>query len=304
MRRNTFLVTGTPRSGTTVVGDILGLAPSTVTLYEPMNGDSGDRSVDRYFEIPGAHGYSKKSFADLVSRVSRLDLKLRPGNFAHETGLRKLAKKIIGGRSRHSLRMAKLQPTAQNVIWKDPIAPFAARAFIECTGQPVVATFRPPHAVVASLKRLNWTYNIQEIDDGLKGKYLSRNPMRSPDDVVEGGAALWAMVYGELMELHEAYPDKVHFVSTEYLIDDALPVFERLFDDLSLEMTDKIREKIVARFTPKDAPETPNGHPHSRNRDIRPANESWRKILTENEIAVVNDRVGTIREFYDTRAFA
>lgn len=303
LERRVVLVTGTPRSGTTVVGNALALAADAKALYEPMNMHSGDKAVRRYFEVPDENEFSAADCDDLISRVASLSLQLRSGAFNHERGLRRVAKVMIGGQSRHSLRMARLTPRVRHVIWKDPFAPFVARRAIEQFGIPVVVTVRPPLAVVASFKRLDWRFNMKELNRSLHNKYFASQPMKDPDDIVERGAALWQMVYGELKELHESHPDHLRIVMMDGLIDTAAETFAALYSDLGLHASDKTRLEIAKMFQPDDAAkdDVPAGHPHSRNRNIRAANTYWSKILDEREIAAVRARTDALEAYYQER---
>ncbi|MEM0905749.1 MAG: hypothetical protein AAGJ94_00185 [Pseudomonadota bacterium] len=294
-------MTGTPRSGTTVVGNALALAAHTKALYEPMNRDSGDKIIRRYFEVPDENGFSTADCDGLIDRVAGLSLQLRSGAFDHEKGLRRLAKLMIGGQSRHSLRMARLALDVRHVIWKDPFAPFVARRAVEEFGIPVVITVRPPLAVAASFKRLNWRFDVAELDRSLHGKYLANRPLSDPANIIERSAALWQMVYGELSELHARHPNDVRIVMMDGLIDTAQDTFAALYADLGLEASTQARAAIAKMFQPTNAAKAavPAGHPHSRNRDIRTANTYWSKLLDESEVEAVRTRTADVEAYFD-----
>ncbi|MGB3242945.1 MAG: hypothetical protein WBB25_00305 [Sulfitobacter sp.] len=302
--RNLIMVTGAPRSGTTVVGTQLGLAERCTALYEPMNGDSGDRSVSRYFERPGHGGFSEETFDDLVHRIANLDLRLRPGVFEHEHGWKKAAKLVIGGQSRRSLTRAKFTPGLQTIIWKDPLAALAARAAVERFDIPVVITYRPPEAVAASYKRLNWYFEVHDIADSLGIAHPDGGVLhaRGSKDLIDGAASLWAMIYGDLLDLAQERPDKVHLVRMEDVITDPKSVYDELFARLGLSEGSAAAAGIAAAEAQRDATglsDQPSGHPHSKNRNLRAANEYWRDLLTPEEIETIHARTDRIRTAFE-----
>lgn len=307
--RKVILVTGAPRSGTTVVGTQLGLAEHCTALYEPMNGDSGDRCVSRYFERPGQGGFSYEIFDDLMGRIGGLDLRLKSGVFQHEKGWKKLAKKIIGGQSRRSLRRAKLMRGLDTIIWKDPIAALAARAAVERFDVPVVVTYRPPEAVAASYKRLNWHFPVHDMAQSLGIDHPDGGLLheRGSKDLIDGAAALWAMIYGDLLDLAQARPDKVHIVRMENVITDPKAVYDDLFSRLGLSAGRAAVAGIAAAEAQRDAKgrsDQPTGHPHSKNRNLRAANAYWRDLLTDDEILTIHARTDRIRSAFDALPFA
>lgn len=188
LKRRLILVTGAPRSGTTAVGQYLGWAERTATLYEPMNYDTGDKCIQRYFEVPGSDEFSFQDFDDLVSRVSRLRLNLKSGIFSGESLRRVLLKTFVGSQSRQSYARARIDPRCQTIIWKDPIAVFAARRLTEQFRVPVVVTPRPPVAVVASFKRLNWQFDVKNISERCQAD--SALPFLPDNNLVEKAASL------------------------------------------------------------------------------------------------------------------
>jgi hypothetical protein len=308
-KHHTILVTGAPRSGTTAVGDQLGLAQGAATIYEPMNPESGDRVMTKYFERPGVAPLDDVAFDNLANRIVSLSLNLKSGIFAHETGLRKIAKYVIGGRSRVSLRRARLTPGLRTLIWKDPIAALAARSAVERLGIPVVITYRQPEAVVASYKRLNWSYPVHRISADLGGANLYGPPLRAnaPGCIIDESAALWSMLYGELLEVAKAYPDLVTIVDMDAALSNPRETFTNLFDRLSLEFgarSERGLSKLEQRLKINSKSSVPSGHPHSQNRNLRDANSYWRHLLSEKDLGIIRDRTETVRRGFETFAQA
>ena len=122
------LVTGTPRSGTTVVGDMLAKAKGAQYLYEPLNRWVGVKHLDHDFPVPGSAEFDPTQLSELLERIGRVDLSLKPGVFPHDTGWRRVGKRVVGSRTTMSYRRCRVDPTLRTVIWKDPFALFMACA--------------------------------------------------------------------------------------------------------------------------------------------------------------------------------
>ena len=121
------LVTGTPRSGTTPVGDALAAAPGARTLYEPLNFHVGDRRVTRYFEVPGAGGFDEATADALVADIGRCACGCDPGIFPEDRGLRRAGQaRDREPDARRRTGSAALDPRLRTLIWKDPFAAFVA----------------------------------------------------------------------------------------------------------------------------------------------------------------------------------
>jgi hypothetical protein len=283
-------VTGTPRSGTTPVGDLLSAAAGAAGLYEPLNAHVGDRRVRRYFEVAGAAGFTEDDLAGLVAGVQDLDLSLRPGVFPGDRGLRRALKRVVGSQTRASYRRARLlRPDV--VIWKDPFAALLAEPIRRITGSPVVVTVRPPAAVAASFKRLGWSFEVADLVERLGA---AGEPYRSLLDAERlahpagNAAVLWHVVNGSLLDLARR-DDGVMIVDTDVLIADREATVRRLYDRLGLPVTTAVEHRI-ARSGRGDGPAHPTGtRAHGGHRDPAAANTYWSDVLTPAEAADVAD---------------
>ncbi|MDA7421970.1 hypothetical protein [Tritonibacter multivorans] len=273
-------------------------------MYEPMNGDSGDRQISRYFERPGVQPLDDAAFDGFVDRLGHLSLNLRSGVFKHETGLRRIAKIVLGGRSRHSLLRARLTPFLETLIWKDPLAALAARAAVERHGIPVVVTYRPPEAVVASYKRLSWRFPVHQMAEDLSGAGLKGGalPVRDAKNIVEESAALWSMIYAELLSLAQARPDLVTVLHMDAVLRQPRQSYQSLFARLGLEHGARAERGLASleeRLAQKSKSDLPSGHPHSQDRNLNVVNSYWRALLSEEEVARIRARTEDVRMGYD-----
>lgn len=300
-QRRIILVSGMPRSGTTTIGDVLGTSPHTATLYEPMNFHSGDRVVGRYFDVPGTVEFPNATFDDLVARMFRLKLHLKSGVWPEDKGLRRAAKYLIGGRSRTSLRKAKWTRNVETIIWKDPIAAFAMRRFIETEQGQAVITLRSPFAVAASFKRMGWGFKLDDIFPRLEAVGVATPEGWQNADISDNAtnaALLWAALYGDQLALAKSHPDSVTIVDLDDIIRDPMGSYKHLFAKLDLPWTDKTENFLETLYKNQGADKgaVPTGHAHSKNRDVSQANQYWRKTLSEDEIATVEKWTAPVRD--------
>lgn len=292
-KKDIILVTGTPRSGTTAVGQYLSMADGAAPLHEPMNGITGLRSISRHYEIPGTAGFSDQDLEEQVQNIRQMKLRYKRRGYDREPVWRKLAAKVIGHRPHLSYLAAKYRPGVRTLVWKDPFALFIV-GHPAMRDIPVVATVRNPFAVAASYKRMAWGNDVDEIAERLKAIGLwptARMPKSfgaegySP---VENAALLWDAAYAQLLAVSRDRPN-IHFVDIDKLIADPLTTYRRLYDKLGLGWTDHIEAKITAGYSSagKSSSVPKAGRAHDTSRNVSEVNSYWTKVMSEDEINMV-----------------
>jgi hypothetical protein len=285
------LVTGTPRSGTTPVGDALAAAPGARTLYEPLNFHVGDRRISRYFEVPGAAGFSDATADALVHDIRALRLRLRPGLFPEDQGLRRLVKHVTGSRTLATYRQCRLDPALRTIVWKDPFATFLAPRVARDHGIPVVITVRPPAAVAASFKRLSWGFDTADLVArlGPQGEpYRDLVARVTADRPAHNGAVLWHVVNDWLLRSCADIPN-MHVVDLEQLVQHRTATLRWLYAELGLTWGPAI-ERHLRRTAGGDGPATPtSGRAHDAKRDPAAVNTYWADVLDPHEVAFVEE---------------
>lgn len=299
--RRIVLVTGAPRSGTTVVGDVLAARRGSVSLYEPMNIQSGDKRFGVPFPIPGASGFDMDALGEFLDDLRGPRLSLRPGVFPHENGVAALGKRLIGSRTRASLRGALLRPWADTLIWKDPFALLCVPALVGL-GLPVIVTYRPAAAIAASFKRLNWSFDVEAIHRRAVAGGLRAAPPRTGDGVGRETAAavyLWRLCAEMCLTLGPG----AMIVSTGNLAIAPGVAFDAIFAHAGLAVDARAAREIGARFAPRAAAAIPSGHPHSRKRDPRAVNDYWKDVLSPAERAFVAEETAELEPRIAPRLF-
>jgi hypothetical protein len=294
--RRIVLVTGCPRSGTTAIGACLAEAAGARYLYEPFNYHSGVREIRRYFEVPGAGGFSRSGFDRLVDGIRSLQLDLKSGLFPEDSGYRRLLKGLVGGRSRVSYLLCRLDWRLRTIIWKDPIASFAAGAASRRHGIPVLATVRDPLAVAASFRRMDWAFDLPDIGARLEEAGIATDDMAQRHagelrDPVVNAAVLWRWIYASLLNARSDGAE-VEFVDVERVVADPLSTYRHLYERYGLEWSRRVAARITRRYA-SAGPASPTDLPrraHVARRDVAQINRYGLKMLEPRDV----DRVAAI----------
>ena len=294
MTRRVILVTGTPRSGTTPVGDALAAAPGVRTLYEPLNFHVGDRRVQRYFEVPGAAGFSVAAADELIRDVARPRLQLRPGIFPDDRGLRRAVKHLTGSRTLSTYRLARVDPRATTLVWKDPFAAFLADRVAAGHAIPVVATYRPAPAVAASFKRLGWSFDVVDLAQRLAAAGRPAGfDVAGLDLAVPAinGAVVWRLVNDALLQAARRNPDVV-LLDMDAFVADRTGVLAGLCRRLDLTWTPAV-DRHLQRSAAAGGPAAPaTARAHGGRRDASAVNRYWVDVLTADEARAVERITG------------
>lgn len=314
MDRRFVLVTGLPRSGTTGVGTALAHAPRAAALYEPLNAESGLRSVTDYFVLPpGAALTSDAYVRSLLDQVRSLSVRTRSGVWPHDPRWKRWVKPVTGSTTRVSAARIRLDPRVRTVIWKDPFAALLAPGLAAQQGVPVVVTIRPPEAVAASFKRLAWDFDVPRVVRGLERVHGGASYLEGMSREYEKGrssvsvaAQLWRLVYGYL---HHATPKpgaggtgaETIWVNPRALLADPLATYEDLYGRLGMELTERGRRAIERDYRDEGSGVPAPGVTHDARRNVQAANSYWSSVLDPDELAVVRGLTDEVRAQVETR---
>ncbi len=288
-----ILVTGPPRSGTTAVGRYLSLDRSVSALHEPFNAVVGLTAIDRYFEVVGGGGFTAADLDAHVAAIRRLRLSFKPGVFPRETGFRRAAKRLVGGRAVNSYRQCRLNPFLKTIVWKDPFACFLVDDLARRHDVDAVVTVRNPWAVAASFKRMDWSFDIADLQSRLAEAGLADvdNGLANgtpTNSAALNGAALWHLIYAPLIRWKETNP-RIHFLNLDDVVADPVATYAGLYRDLGLAWGADKEAKIADAYQSKGGRAMPkSGTAHDRQIDVRVVNTYWRKVLGEAETEQVD----------------
>lgn len=299
--RRLLVVTGSPRSGTTAVGDTLALAPDVMSLYEPLNATVGDRRVSHYFEVPGSPSFPAEAAQRFAEDLMQLRLRLRPGIFKRDPGWRKAVKLFTGSRALASYRKARLAP-APTLIWKDPFAIFWLKQLSgDVADFAAVVTHRPPLAVAASFARLRWRFDLASLLERLEAageflppeavRFVREHDMRNP---ALNGAATWAIVYG--WYLHADVPDSTLVDAKDLTsVPDA---YRQLYERVGLPFTPEVERRIAEEQQRQASAKGADfgRRAHTKHRNLANMNSYYTGVLSEEEQEQIRDGLGALAD--------
>jgi hypothetical protein len=236
-------------------------------------------------------------FDECVEAIRNVRLDLKRASYPQENGLRALAKRLIGDRSRRAYRLCRLDPFLSTVIWKDPIACFASKAAVDRHGIPVVVTVRPAAAIAASYVRMRWNSGLQPAMESLAqvgivfpelmadfGKYMGNRPIEA--------AMLWHVTYSTLLQWAETRP-LIHFVSTQDSIERPVDTYQSLFAVLDLRWSQAVARQLRRRYAAGRTTGKPNGvlssRTHVRRRNLGEVNTYGVKLLSADEKQIIDE---------------
>ncbi len=217
-----------------------------------------------------------------------------------DTGWRHLFKTYVGTRSEVSYWLCRADFTLKTIIWKDPLAVFAAEAAVTRHRIPVVATVRPAIAVAASFKRMGWTPPVADLEKRLRevgpgDEAVIRRYRDRLDQSPIAAAILWRLAYRALVALTKQTP-AVHLVNVQDLVEKPIDRYRHLYERLGLPWSPRVAATIRRRHRPfsgkRDAPMPQRAHVAKRN--LRAINEYGRKLLTADEAVVIEEITATL----------
>ena len=298
------LVTGSPRSGTTWVGQMLSASPQLYYIHEPFNPDHG----------PG-RGICNIKFEHHQAYITDSNEKryLKPIQRMID-GCYDLPAAILASRSMADIKMAWGQKKqfdqycreGKRPVIKDPIALMSAGWLARRFDLQVVVMIRHPAAFVASMKRLNWGFDPARwalSQKELLSDYLApledelRNLERHPGDVIDQASLLWKTAYHVVSTYMQEYPGWI-FLKHEEISHQPLASYEQLFSKLGLAFTAEVQAQIREHSNASN-PSHASGTEKLTKLNSRKVISQWKKALSSEEIMRIKAIVGDFADrFY------
>lgn len=288
MNRRVILVTGAPRTATTPVGNLLAQCRGTVSLYEPL-GPTGLSRVGVWFPMVGDDlGVAEAALPQLIDDLAAF----RPGKLkpqARGGRAASLVTSLFGSRTLHSVRLARLQPWARTVIWKDPHAIMMVPDLVEA-GLDVVVTARTPRAHAASYRRLDWHSKARDVYPRWSARYgrceVVESFLNRSEDSVISAALLWRLSYLPLLRTETLR--RVHLITSEALEQDEQATYRMLIGDLGLTPTRAV-ERTLSREKREARASEMSQKTHDWTRSVASVNQYWKDVLSHEDLRHVDE---------------
>jgi hypothetical protein len=300
-----ILVTGAHRSGTTWIGKMLALDPSTAYISEPLN----VRHRPGVFRVPVHRWYqyicddNENEFLPAFNELLEFEYHL----WKEIRSIRSLKDFLRMGRDFRIFYYGLEE--GRRALVKDPFAVFSTEWFARKLNFQIVISVRHPLAFVSSLKRLNWSFDFQDL---LNQPLLMRDHLEShrsqmesaqAKDVIEQGALLWKMIYQAVhaKRTRSLTPDFI-LVRHEDLSRDPVAGFRSLYEMIGLDYTHHVEKVILDSSSSENPMELSRKKVHDVRLDSRSNVSNWKKRLNEDEIRRVREMTDEVAQLFYTEA--
>mgnify|MGYP006267262387 CR=1 FL=1 len=301
------LVTGTMRSGTTFVGNVLAASSDLFYLHEPLNPVWGIASNDRWFlYVRDADERGGK----VIDGLMRLEVKFR----TPETGrpIRDLIKRWIGSRSEWRAAYYKhIASRRARLLLKDPLAALASRYMHDHYGVDVLVLVRHPMAFYYSNKRLGWDFDLDHFlsqDHLLADHLVEEVPLLERKDLsyAQRMALLWRCVYRVLTDFSHQFEREQSWIVKRHedICTQPTKEFREIHERVGVPFGKRTEQFINEHMDASNAVQA-GGKTHELQRNSRSLVSYWRQQVTENEVAAVRAITGELASvYYDESTWA
>ncbi len=260
---DTILVTGSGRSGTTWLGNIIGSCSGFLSLFEPFN----------YKYVPQINTSSLRPYIRPDSKEHRLD---------------KTIEDVLLGKIRNKWILSE---NRRNVTWRIIVKEIRANLFLGYLKKrfknPIIFTTRHPCAVVLSRMKKKWETHLDTFLDQqeLMEDYLYpfEGLIRGCKKDIEKHAIMWSIE--NMIPLKQLENEEAIFCKYENLVTKREEL-ERVFTLLGLKMPCGISDKISK---PTDVSTNKDRNYLIEGRNL----QGWKSELNKDEVRTISDIVSS-----------
>ncbi|MGK7895410.1 MAG: hypothetical protein AB4372_17775 [Xenococcus sp. (in: cyanobacteria)] len=309
--KNWIFVTGVIRSGTTFVGTVLSLPQEVDYIHEPFNPQCGLPCIDCWYPYLRNEPDTEKMqlYHDSIQSIFSYDFTLRNNIPKEDPWLKKNLKRIVGSRGPFNLRIAKLNPFHTTAIIKDPIGNLLSEYLHTTFGVKPVIIVKHPLSFIASIKKVNWYPNPQEIGNQpcIIEDYFNDEPdffNKQWSDSLLAAAAHWRAAYKVMLAQANKYPDW-QVITHEELSQNPVSTFCNLYENLDLPWSKQIEHKIIKLTQTNSSTQARKGRVQDFYRNSADIFENRRNSLTTKERRAIFEVVEDIAlKIYSKESFA
>jgi hypothetical protein len=321
-----IIITGSHRSGTTWVGNIIKSSPMIYYIHEPLTPNSITRGLFdteiwyKYYDPNKEYQKVESTLNDLFIGQYPLRAVLHFKNSLPNTDYRNLNGinndkfdfkylkwRINAYLDSKRLKLSKLNHDQIIPLIKDPICLTAVEWIHKRWKSKNVFLIRHPAAFVSSLLRLNWRFNFENFikQPELINRFLK--PYESdinspPEDFISEASLIWLCTTKIIIDYQEIYPNWI-YIRHEDLSYNPIKEFKLLFKKLELPYTSKVKRLIKATSHHTNPSEVSDkSKVHQLQRNSKENIKNWKKRLTNKEIKKIRDMTEHIsNKFYSDK---
>lgn len=282
--KDAIIVSGSHRSGTTWVGNMLSLAEGIHNVHEPFN-----IGIFRY-KSPLNLWFQFVNSNMPESQLSLIRKYLLDHMTMAETKQIGLPYQYKSAKDFYlNSQSVKNKILKKRTLFKDPIALLSLEWLNNEICSNVVVMIRHPAAFVASVKIKEWKHDFSHFSsqkDLMNGPLKSfqqviENEVQKPSSSLEQAIILWNISYSIVLDYQNKYSGKWQFVVHEKISKDPIKEFKNLYQKLNLKYSDQVEKKIIL---------STSGEKEKKfQRNSKQNITSWKNRLTPNEIAQIKD---------------
>ena len=276
-----ILVTGSHRSGSTWVGEVLSQRGDYQYIHEPfnlLNKEYFETPLNYWFEYVGNNPSRKEVFAEYVKNFYRPNPR-----FYINKGIYKA---VTTYPPMKSLFLSKKKAK----IIKDPIALFSANFFHETLGFKILVTIRHPAAFVNSLIQTKWSHDfshftnqidlMNRLPENLRSE-IEKMSQNGHTDIADQGILLWNLTHWQIFQYQKEFKDWI-FLKHEDLSADPIVKFKEICSQLGLPYTEKMEAYVLKSSTASGT--------KGKNRDSRQNIKKWARTMDHSLIAKIRTK--------------
>ena len=308
-----ILITGSHRSGSTWVGNIIKNLPMIYYIHEPLTPNSITRGLFntevwyKYYDPNKKHEkiesilnklfvgqYPIKALLHFKNRLPNTDFRNPNGINSDKIDFKYFKWRVGAYLDSKRLKFNNVNHDEIIPLIKDPICLTAAEWIHKRWESKNVFLIRHPAAFVSSLLRLNWRFNFENFikQPDLINRFLKpyesdiHNP---PLDFISEASLIWLCTTKIIIDYQNKYPNWI-FIRHEDLSYDPIKEFELLFNKLELPYTNKVKRFIEVTSHQNNPSEVSNkGRVHQLQRNSKENIKNWKKRLTSKEIEQIRN---------------
>ncbi|MEO1060908.1 MAG: sulfotransferase [Actinomycetota bacterium] len=293
MTARPILVTGSHRSGTTWVGEMLSRSGEVVSIHEPFNPELPASWLAspprRWFHFVDD---GDPTFADDLRRVCSLRPAVGPmlGRARSPRAVARVGAELA--------RAVEGRLRGRRALLKDPIAFFSAEWIDAELDANVLVLVRHPAAFAGSLQRLGWSFDFTNLTsqpalmDGPAAPFADElhRAVDDPGDIVDQAVLLWrlfATVANDDYQRHQGWEVRRY----EDLAADPVGQVPELGRDLGLRWSDAATDAVRELTSASLGADVADGDKGGVARDSRAAMWTWVHRLSDEDVRRI--RTGT-----------
>lgn len=297
-----ILVTGSNRSGSTWVGQVLSQAPKLRYTHEPFSPEIAEKefgwNLPRWFL--NAEDWDEKKLSRYIKRVlcpPLVDSKLK---LDFPTKIKRAV--------RIAAERGFPESFAPRHLFKDPVAIFSAPWLAKKFNFEVVVLIRHPASYVLSLlKDASHMHSFARIfgeQPKLTDRYESeekklihkiieiQTKKGIGSEMVFEASAFWRLFYSQVLQYKSSYPNW-NYIFYENLAENPIDGFQALFKTLGLEYTDKVLQKIACTSLEKD-PTKIDLKSHVKRFNSKDNTMQWDKNINQEDKILIRQITGSV----------